>query len=148
MYSAQIHHSAGRYVRLMSARSAKRWGRRIVFVWLGMWLATALLPCCDVEAAVLRHAQALHPDYGHPCEQAPESGGGHTNGACLDIAAPAPTSAEKLAAPSGGNLAQLAPDLSAPSHVIPPLPALSLLQTYLAAPPPVAVYLRSQRLLI
>ena len=148
MYSAQIRHSAGRHVRLMSARSAKRWGRWFVFVWLGMWLSTALLPCCEVEAAVVGHAQALHPDCVHPAEQAPDSGGGHTNGACVGIAAPAPASAEKLTAAIGGNLAQPAPGISAPSHVFPPLPALSRLVAYRAAPPPVAVYLRSQRLLI
>jgi hypothetical protein len=148
MYSAQIRHSAGRHVRLMSGRSAKRWGRWFVFVWLGMWLSTALLPCCEVEAAVVGNQQALHPDCGRPAEQAPDSGGGHKTGACPGIAAPAPASAEWLAAPGGGNLAQPAPGISAPSHVLPPLPALSLPVAYRAAPPPVALYLRSQRLLI
>jgi hypothetical protein len=148
MYTAQIYSSAGRRVRLMSARSAKRWGRWFVFVWLGIWLSTALLPCCEVEAAVVGHAQALHQDCGHPAEQAPDSGGGHKSGACLGMSAPAPVSVERLAAPSGGNLAQLALGISAPSHVLPPLPALSLPLAYRAAPPPVAVYLRSQRLLI
>jgi hypothetical protein len=148
MYSAQIRHSTGLYVRLMSARSAKRWGRWFVFVWLGIWLSTALLPCCEVEAAVVGREQALYPDCGHPDEQAPGSGGGHKTGACIGIAAPAPASAERMAAPSGGNLAHPAPGISAPSHVFPPLPAFSLLVAYRAAPPPVAVYLRSHRLLI
>jgi hypothetical protein len=148
MYSAQIRHSTGQYVRLMSARSAKRWGRWLVLVWLGMWLCTALLPCCEVEAAVVGHAQALHPDCGRPAEPAPDSGGGHTNTTCLGIAAPAPASAESLAAPSGGNLAQPALGICAPYHVFPPMPALSLPLTFRAAPPPVAVYLRNQRLLI
>jgi hypothetical protein len=148
MYSAQIRHSAGRHVRLMSARSAKRWGRWFVFVWLGMSLCTALLPCCEVEAAVAGHAQALHPDCGHPAEPAPDSGGGHKTGACPGIAAPAAASAERLAARSGGNLAQPVLGVSASSHVLAPLPALSLPLAYRAAPPPVALYLRSQRLLI
>jgi hypothetical protein len=113
-----------------------------------MWLCTALLPCCEVEAALDGHAQTLHPDCGRPAEPAPDSGGGHKTGACAGIAAPAPASAEKLAAPSGGDLAQPAPGSSAPSHVLPPLPALSLPLAYRAAPPPAAVYLRSQRLLI
>lgn len=148
MYSAQIRHSTGRHVRLMSARSAKRWGRWFVFVWLGMWLSTALLPCCEVEAAVVGHAQALHQDCGHPAEQAPDSGGGHKSGACLGMSASAPVSAEWLATPGGENQALQASGVSAPSHVLPPLPALSLPVAYRAAPPPVAVYLRSQRLLI
>lgn len=148
MYTAQTRHSTGRHVRLMSTSSAKRSARWFVFVWLGMWLSMALLPCCEVEAAVVGHEQALHPDCGHPAEQAPDSGGGHRTGACLGIAAPAPASAERPAVPSGGNLAQQALGISAPSHVLPPLPSLPLPVAYRAAPPPVAVYLRSQRLLI
>src|SRR5476651_1124362 len=115
MYTAQIYCSAGRHVRLMSTGSAKRCGRWFVFVWLGMWLSTALLPCCEVEAAIVGHEQALHPDCGHPAEQAPDSGGGHKTGACLGIAAPAPASAEILAAPSGGNQTHQALGISAPS---------------------------------
>jgi hypothetical protein len=148
MYTAQIRHSAGRHFRLMSAGSAKRWGRWFVFVWLAMWVSTALLPCCEVAAAVAAHEQALQPDCGHPAEQAPDSGGGHKTGACLGIAAPAAASAERPAAPSGGNLTQPALGISAPSSVLPPLPALSLPAVYRVAPPPVAVYLRSHRLLI
>jgi len=148
MYTAQIHHSAGRHLRPMSTGSAKRCGRWFVFVWLGMWLSTALLPCCEVEAAVVGHVQALHPDCGHAAEQAPGSGGGHKTGACLGIAAPAPASAERLAAPSDGKLIPPAPGISVRSYVLPPLPALTLPVTYRAAPPPVAVYLRSLRLLI
>jgi len=148
MYTAQTRHSAGRPFRLMSASSAKRCGRWFVFVWLGMWLSTALLPCCEVAAAVAAHEQALQPDCGHPAEQAPDSDGGHKTGACLSIAAPAAASAERLAVPTGGNLTQPVLGMSASSHVLPPLPALSLPVAYRAAPPPVAVYLRSQRLLI
>ncbi len=117
-----------------------------MFVWLGMWLSTALLPCCEVAAVA--HAQALHPDCGHPAEQAPDSGGGHKSRACLGMSAPAPVSAEWLATPGGDNQALQALGISAPSHVLPPLPALTLPLAYRAAPPPVAVYLRSQRLLI
>jgi hypothetical protein len=148
MYTAQNHSSAGRHVRLMSGRSVKRWGRWFVFVWLGMWLSTALLPCCEVEAAIVAHEQALHPDCGHPAEQAPDSGGGHKAGACLGIAAPAPASAEILAAMSDGKLTPPALGISAPSYILPSLPALTRPVAYRAAPPPVAVYLRNQRLLI
>lgn len=133
----------------MSGRTAKRWGRWFVFVWLGMWLSTALLPCCEVEAAVVGNEQALRPDCGHSAEQAPDSSGGHKTGACLGIAAPAPASAERMAAPGGDNLTPPAPGISAPlHHVLLPLPALPLPVMFRAAPPPVAVYLRSQRLLI
>lgn len=133
----------------MYGRSAKRWGRWFVFLWLGMWLATALLPCCEVEAAIAGHEQALHPDCGHPANQAPASGGGHKTGACLGISTPAPASAERLGAPGGGNLMHPAPSNSALSHVLPPLPALALPPlAYRAASPPLAVYLRSLRLLI
>jgi hypothetical protein len=148
MYTAQTRHPAARQIRLMSGRSAKRWGRWFVLVWLGMWLSTALLPCCEVQAAVVGHEQVAHPACGHPADPAPVSGGGHKIGACLGIAAPAPASAERLAAPTGGNLTQPVPAISAASHVLPPLPALALPVAYRAAPPPVAVYLRSSRLLI
>jgi hypothetical protein len=148
MYTAQTRHSAGWDVRLMSAASAKRWGRWFVFVWLGMWLCTSLLPCCQVEAAVIGHAQALHQECGHPAEQAPDSGGSHKSGACLEISAPAAAPDARFAAPSGGNLVPLVLGISTPSHVLPPLPALSLPVAYRAAPPPIPVYLRSQRLLI
>jgi hypothetical protein len=147
MYTVQTRHSAERYVRLMSGRTAKRWGRWFAFVWLGMWLSTALLPCCEVEAALVGNEQALHPDCGRPAKQAPDSGG-HKTGVCVGMSTPAPASAEKLAAPGGGNLTPPALGISAPSHILPPLPALSLLTMFRAAPPPVAVYLRSQRLLI
>jgi hypothetical protein len=38
MYIAQTRSSAGLNVHLMSGRTAKRWGRWFVSVWLGMWL--------------------------------------------------------------------------------------------------------------
>lgn len=132
----------------MSARSAKRWGRWFVIAWLGMWLSTALLPCCEVAAAVAAHEQALHPDCGDASGEAPDSGGGHGTGACLGMAAPAPAPAERLAAPTGGNLTQPALGASLSFYALPPSPALSLLAIYRTAPPPVAVYLRSNRLLI
>src|ERR1039457_5908776 len=99
MHMEQTRHSTGRHVRLMSGRSAKRWGRWFVFIWLGMWISTALLPCCEVAAAVAAHEQTLHSDCGHAADQAPDSGGGHKTGTCLGIAAPAPTPAERLAVP-------------------------------------------------
>jgi hypothetical protein len=135
-------------LRLMSARSAKRWGRWFVFAWLGMWISTALLPCCEVAAAVAAHEQTLHADCGHASDPAPESGGGHKTGACLDIAAPAPAVADKLAGASGDNFAQQPLGISASFHVLPLPPALAPPVAYRAAPPPVAVYLRSNRLLI
>ena len=132
----------------MSTSSAKRWGRCFVFVWLGIWLSTALLPCCEVQAAVRAHEQTLHPDCEHPADPAPDSGAGHNTGTCVGIAAPAPASAEKLAAPSGGKLAPQALGIFTSFPILPPLPALPLPVAYRAAPLPVAVYLHSQRLLI
>jgi len=132
----------------MSARSAKRWGRWFVFVWLGMWLSTALLPCCEVQAALVGHAQALQPDCAHPTEQAPDSGDSHKSGACTGIGASAPASAERPDAPGGGKPVPPALGIFAASHVLPPLPQRSPPLTLCAAPPPVAVYLRNQRLLI
>jgi hypothetical protein len=131
----------------MSARSAKRWGRWFVFAWLGMWIGTALLPCCEVAAAVAAQEQAQHPDCGHAPDPAPESGGGHKSGACLDVAAPAPA-AENLACPSADRFAQQVLLVSASSHILPTPRVLSPVAAYRAAPPPLAVHLRSTRLLI
>jgi hypothetical protein len=146
MYMAPTRHLNARPVRLMCARSAKRWGRWFVFAWFAMWVSTALLPCCEVAAAVAAHEQMTHSDCGHPDGGAPDSGGSQKHAPCLDIAAPAPASGERPAA--GGNPAPLVPAVSASSCVLPPLPGLSLPLAYRAAPPPVAVYLRSLRLLI
>ncbi|MCX7139932.1 MAG: hypothetical protein NT123_02295 [Proteobacteria bacterium] len=113
-----------------------------------MWISTALLPCCEVEAAVANYEQALHPDCGHAQDQAPESGGSHKNGACMDIAAPAPVVAEKLAGPSGGNFAQQDLGISTSFYLVPPPSAFLPPPTFRAAPPHLAVHLRSIRLLI
>lgn len=148
MVTAQSHLSAGWHIGLMSRRSAQRWGRWFVLVWVGMWLSTALLPCCEVAAAVAAQEQAQHANCEHAADRAPDSNSDQKPGTCLGIAAPAPASAERLVAPIGSNLPQLAPGFSAPSHVLPPLPRLTLPVAYRAAPPPMAVYLRSQRLRI
>ena len=113
-----------------------------------MWLSTALLPCCEVEAAVIRHAQALQPDCPHPTEQALDSGNSHKSGACTGIGASALASAERPDAPGGGKLVPPVLSISVASQILPPLPLRSLPLSLCAAPPPVAVYLRSQRLLI
>jgi hypothetical protein len=147
MYRPQVPFPAKSQFRLMSTRSAKRWGRWFVFAWMGMWISTALLPCCEVAAAVAAHEQAQHPDCGHAPDPAPESGGGHKSGACLEITAPAPAAAENLAGPSADKFAQQVLLVSASFHVLPP-PALSRPAAYRAAPPPLAVHLRSTRLLI
>ena len=131
---------------LMCNDAAKRWGRRFVFAWLAMWLSTALLPCSEVLAAVASHERALRTECGHPAKQAPASGGSHKSGACLDVAAPAPASPSTHFA--GGNPTPLVSAVLAPSYLIPSLRGLSLPVAYRAAPPPVAVYLRSLRLLI
>ncbi len=130
----------------MSARSAKRWARGLVFAWFGIWLGAALLHCD--EAAAAAHEQALSADCGHPADQAPDGGGGYKPAACLVVDEPAPASAARLAVPVGGNLSQTVLTASFSFHLVPPLSELSLLPVYRAAPPPVAVYLRSSRLLI
>ncbi len=147
MYPAQTTHPIKRSVRLMSRRSAKSWGRWFAFVWLVMWVSAALLPCCEVAAAVAAHEQTAPSDCEHPNGGAPDFDGGRKHTPCPSIAAPAPASAERPAA-AGGNPTPLAPTVSASSYVLPSLPGLSLPIAYRAAPPPVAVYLRSLRLLI
>lgn len=146
MRISQTRQSAKRYFCLMSPRSAKRWGRRFVFAWLAMWLSTALLPCSEVLAAVASHERALRTECGHPAKQAPASGGSHKSGACLDVAGPAPVTPNTFV--SGGNPTLFVSAVLAPSYVIPSLQGPSLPIAYRAAPPPVAVYLRSLRLLI
>jgi hypothetical protein len=148
MTRSQTLSSAKLHFRLMTARSAKRWGRWFVFAWLGMWISTALLPCCEVAAAVATHEQLLHPDCGHASDSAPESGGGHKTGTCLDIVAPAPVAAEKLAGPIGDNFAHEIPGVSASFHIVLPPSAVSPPVAYRAAPPPLAVHVRTTRLLI
>jgi hypothetical protein len=134
--------------RLLSDRSAKRWGRRFVFAWLVMWTAAALLPCCEVVAAVAAHGQALHPDCDHGSSPAPESSGGHKSGICLDISAPAPAAADKLAGSASNDFAQQFLGISATPHFVLPRPTQSPPVSYSVAPPPIAVYLRNTRLLI
>ena len=131
----------------MSASSAKHWGRWFLFAWLAMWGSTALLPCCEVTAAVAAHQQVAHSDCGQPEGGAPESDGGQKHAPCHDMAAPALASPDKLAA-AGGNPTPVVAAFSAVSYVLPFPPGLSLPIAYRAAPPPVAVYLRSLRLLI
>lgn len=139
-------HSATQRFGLMSARSAKRWSHRLVFVWLGMWLSTALLACCEVEAAVAAYEHAQGSDCGHPAE--PASGSGHKAAACLDIDEPAPASADRLAGPVTGNDIQLALAVSAATYILPSLPAPPIPRAYQVAQPSVAAYLGSSRLLI
>ena len=148
MVTAQNHFSVGGYSGLMSRRSAQRWGRWFVFVWVAMWLSTALLPCCEVEAAVAAQEQAQHANCEHVADPAPDSDGDHKTGTCLGMTAPAPAPAERLAASIGSTLSQLAPGYATPSHVPTSMPAFTRLVAYRAAPPPMAVYLRSQRLRI
>lgn len=149
MYTAQTHYSTGRDVRLNSRRSVKRWGRLFVYAWIGMWLSTALLPCCEVVAAGMAQEQASHPaDCAHPADQAPDSGENNKTGVCLGIAAPAPAPAERLAAPTGYKLTQALSGVAISSHQLhaPPVPWLPV--AYRAALPPASPYLRSSRLLI
>ena len=138
-------HTAAQYFRLMSVRSTKRWAQRLVFVWFGMWLSAALLHCGEVAAAA--HEQALSADCGQPAEHAPGNGF-HKTAACLVADEPAPASVARLAAPIGGNLSQSVLHVSSSFQLVSPLPLLSLPPDCRAAPPPVAVYSRSSRLLI
>jgi len=113
-----------------------------------MWLGTALLPCSEVLAAVAAHEQALSTDCGHPAEPAPAHGGGHKSAACLDIDEQAPASAENLIALIGGKLKSSVPIVSVSSQLVPSFSAPPVQPTYRAAPSPLAVFLRSSRLLI
>ena len=142
--SPYFHSAAPRYC-LMSVRTTKRWARRLVFVWFGIWLSAALLHCDEVEAA---HQQALSADCGHPADHAPAPGGGYKTAACLVVDEPTPASAARLPAPIGDKLNQTVPQVSSSFHLVSPLPVLSVPSAYRAAPPSVAVYLRSSRLLI
>ena len=146
VYPAQTIPSIKRPVRLMSPRSAKRWGRWLVCAWLLMWVSTALLPCCEVAAAIAAHEQAEYADCEHTGSTAPDSKGDSKRTPCFSIAVPA--SAERPAAAGAGSLTQQALQVFAPFHVVLQQPALSRPIDHPAAPPPVAVYLRSLRLLI
>ena len=132
--------------RLPSARTAKRWARRLVVVWLGIWLIAALQACNEAEAAVTAYEHVLGADCGHPAESG--TGGGHQAAACLDIDEPTPASAESPAGLVAGNVIQLAPAAYAASHTLPRPAASSLTPAYRPAPAPGAIYLRTSRLLI
>jgi len=136
----------GRRFGLMSARSVKRWARGLVFVWFGLWLSAALLHCDELAAAA--HDQALSADCEHPADRAPDSGGVYKTAACLVVDDPASASAARLAAPIGGNLSLSVLHVSSLFHIVSPPPELSSPPVYRAAPPPVAFYLRSSRLLV
>lgn len=133
---------------LMSAQFAKRWARRLLFVWLGMWLSAALLPCGEAAAAT-GHGHAL-AECGCPVDEAPDSGGGGLNGACLVVAAPVRAPVERLAvqtrAESNPQAQHRYASFQVPATRAAPSPRLAF--EYRAAPPPVAVYLRNGRLLI
>ena len=146
MHTVPIRHSAGQHAGPISRHSAQRWGRWFVSIWIGILVSTALLPYCEVAAAVVTHEQAMYANCDHPAGQAPDSGGDRKTGTCLGIAASATAPVNMLSAPTGGNLTPLAPGISAPLHVLAQLPALPA--AYRAAPPPAAPYLRNLRLLI
>ena len=146
MVSAQATYPVRRAFRLMSPRSAKRWGRWFAFTWMFMWVSTALLPCCEVAAAIAAHEQAVYTACEHAGGAAPDSNGDNKRTPCFSIAVPA--SVERPAAAGAGDLTPQALQDFAPFHVVLPQPALSRPVDHPAAPPPVAVYLRSLRLLI
>lgn len=136
---------AAAHFGLLSARSVKRWARGLLFVWFGMWLSAALLHCDEVEASAHEHALSAGCEY--PAKQAPDTGV-YKKVACLVADEPTPASAARLVGPTGGNLSLSVQPVSAPFHLVPALTLPSLPPAYRAAPPPVAVYLRSLRLLI
>lgn len=148
MHISQIGHSAKEHFCLISANSAKRWGRWFVFAWIAMSLSTALLPCREVLAAVAANKTALHSVCGQPANQALDSNGERKTKACLNVAAPVRAPVERLIATTDGNLIHPAVLISSQSYIRPPPPARAFAPAYRAAPPPVAVFLRSSRLLI
>jgi hypothetical protein len=145
MTNSLSRNTTAAHFSLLSARSLKRWARGLLFVWFGMWLSAALLHCEEVEAAA--HEHGLSADCEYPARQAPDTGA-YKKAACLLADEPAPASVARLLAPTGGNLSLSLPPVSALFRLLPPLAAPSLPPAYGAAPPPVAVYLRSLRLLI
>ena len=147
MSMKQTRDSSKPTIGLMSARTAKRWGRWFVFVWLAMWVSTALLPCGEVEAAFASQKQIAHSDCGHPVGGVLDSSGSQKRRPCLNITMSAPASAAGLAA-AGGNPVTLTVIASASSNVLSSHLGLSFPIAYRAAPPPVAVYMRSLRLRI
>ncbi|MCJ7837745.1 MAG: hypothetical protein MUP61_00840, partial [Burkholderiales bacterium] len=120
--------------------------RWFVFVWLGMWLSTALLPNREVLAAGAAHEQSLHLDCGQPAERTPKTHSEHKNQACLGMAAPS-VPADRPTTSVRRNLGQQALAISATSEIYPPRPRASHPLPYRTAPP-VAIHLRSTRLLI
>jgi hypothetical protein len=132
----------------MSARSTKRWGRWFVFAWIAISLSTALLPCREVLAAVAAKDAVLHPVCGQHENQVPDSGGERKSKACLNLSAPARVPAERLAAASVGSVVNQLVAISVSSRILSPPRAHALQPAYRTAPPPLAVYLRSSRLLI
>jgi hypothetical protein len=130
---------------LPSPRSVKRWARGLLLVWFGMWLSAALLHCDEVEAAA--HEHALSAGCDHSAKQAPDTGA-YKKAVCLVADEPAPAPVARLLAPTGGNLSLSVQPVSSSFHPVPALALPSLPPAYRAAPPPLAVYLRSLRLLI
>ena len=147
MNLAQISHPAQRAIRLMSVRSTKRWGRWLMFAWFVMWVSTVLLPCSEVEAAIAAHEQATHSGCAQSASKRSDTGGSKKHKPCSTIATPTQASAARPAA-TGGSQLPLMTMVSASSYVLAFHPGLSLPVAYRAAPPPVAVTLRSLRLLI
>lgn len=145
MTNSLSRNTTAAHFSLLSARSVKRWARGLLFVWFGTWLSAALLHCEEVEAAA--HEHALSADCEYPARQAPDTGA-YKKAACLVADEPAPASAVRLVASTGGNLSLSVQPVSASFHPVPALALPSPPPAYRAAPPPVAVYLRSLRLLI
>lgn len=116
-------------------------------VWLGTWLSTALLPYREVLAAVAAHEQSLHLECGHSAERAPETHSGLKNQACLGIAAPS-VPADRPTSSVRRNLSQQALAFCAASPMFPPRLGASVPLPHRAAPPLLAIHLRSSRLLI
>ena len=147
MHPAHATHPASQATRLMSALSAKRWGRWVAFAWMLMWLSAALLPCSEVAAAMAKRQQVAHEICGQPGGKVPDSSGSQKHKPCLSISAPTSASTARPAATGSTPVTPLG-FVSASSYVLSSRPGLSLPIAYRAAPPPVAVYLRSLRLRI
>jgi hypothetical protein len=112
-----------------------------------MWVSAALLPCCEVAAAMSVHEQAAHSDCGHPGTPLPDPQDGNKHAPCFSIAVPAQVSFDRVGAASGNPVLLVSIDAAA-FRVLPPPPERSLRIKHRTAPAPVAVYLRSLRLLI
>ena len=141
-------------------RGLRRFARvGLLAAWLVFWLNTALFPCCEVAASVLgghadngslsasaapllQHSAATHSE---PLDQSPDSPCGYT------LASGPPLVGEhEVPAPDRADLEWLAVDVPVAMSLTLTAadPSANLALARASPPPPLRLYLRTQRLLI